>query len=185
MTTGKKVLLVIGAVLLILTFSIITSLISNYNSFVTQEKIISAQYEQNKNNYDNYFKKVKEVAQVPEMYIADMEKVFRGVMEGRYGKEGSKAMWQWLQEQNPNIDASIYKQIQQVIEAGRNDFEANQKALIDKKRVYETMLGVFPQNIIAGIFGFPRIDLKSMGIVTSDDTVKAFETKKSAPLKLR
>ena len=180
-----KVLLVVAAVVGIFTLTLISTFIGTYNQFVSQEQIVKAQYDQNKNNYDNYFKKVKEVCQVPEMYTEDLKKVYDSAISKRYGEKGSKAMFQFLKEHNPNFDSSIYKQVQQVIEAGRNDFEANQKTLIDKKRSYETMLQVFPKNIIAGIMGFPKIDLSKLSIITSEETEKAFETKKAAPLKLR
>lgn len=180
---------IIGLVLLAIVFFIgslfVGSIIGINNELVNQEQIIKAQYDENRNNYDNFFKKVREVSQVPAMYTEDLKKVYDGVISNRYGKDGSQAMFQFIKEHNPNFDASLYKQIQQVIEAGRNDFETNQKMLIDKKRVYETMLNVFPKNILAKILGFPKIDLSKLTIITSDETEKAFQTKKSEPLKLR
>lgn len=155
------------------------------NDFIRQEAGIKAQYTQNQNNYDNYWKKLKESAQVPDMYTDDMRKVYDAAMSGRYGGDGSKAVMQWIKEQNPQVDASIYRQIQQTIEAGRASFEADQKALIDKKRVYEAGLEVFPSNLVASALGFPRVDLDSFGIVTSAETKQAFETGESEPVKLR
>ena len=126
-----------------------------------------------------------EAAQVTEMYRDDLKKVYDGVMAGRYGANGSKAMMQWIQEHNPNVDSSLYTKLQQIIEAGRNSFEADQKSLIDKKRVYEVHIKSFPNSLIAGVLGFPKIDLEKYGIVTSDTTDKAFEDKKSDPHKIR
>ena len=106
-------------------------------------------------------------------------------MVGRYGPEGSRATWQWLREHNPNFDASMYRQVMQIIEAGRNDFETNQKILIDKKRVYETYLNEFPSGTVAGMLGYPKVDLDKFRIVTSDHTDETFETGKSDPIKVR
>jgi hypothetical protein len=75
--------------------------------------------------------------------------------------------------------------VQDIIEAGRNSFEADQKMLIDKKRAYETSLETFPHVMIAGMLGFPRINLGEYEIVTSDETEKVFKTGKSDPIKLR
>jgi hypothetical protein len=94
-------------------------------------------------------------------------------------------MFQWLREHNPTLDASVYKKVQDIIEAGRNSFEADQKMLIDKKRAYETSLETFPHNIVAGALGFPKITLDDYGIVTSDHTEEVFKEGKSDPIKLR
>ena len=161
------------------------AVVSFYNTSIRMENGIKAQYEQNKNNYDNYFKKLKEVAQVPDMYVADMKKLWDGVRAGRYGTKGSQAVFQFIKEQNPQVDASLYKKVQDVVEAGRNGFEADQKMLIDKKREYDNYRMGFPNNVLAGFMGFPKIDLDKFRIVTSDETEGVFERKKSEPIKLR
>lgn len=185
MATWIKVLLITGVVFGVGAISCVGTFIGTNNEMVSLEQGIKAQYNQNRNNYDNMWKKIKEVAQVPEMYTNDLKKVFDSAIQNRYGENGSQAVFQFITEQNPNFDPSMYKQIQQTIEAGRNSFEANQKMLLDKKRVYETKLGQFPTNFIAGFLGFPKIDLSKYDIVTSDVTEQAFETKKADEIKLR
>lgn len=184
----KKLKLILGiggtvvALGLILATSVIGLIIGVNNECIRYENGIKQKYADNQNVYDNYTKKVIEAAQVTTKYAKDVEKVVTAAISGRYGKEGSKAMWQWLQENNPSLDSSVYKQIQQIIEAGRNDFTSNQTTLLDKKREYDTYRQVFPNVIVAKAFGYPKIDLAKYDIVTSDDTQKVFETKKSEPV---
>src|SRR3989344_1726655 len=113
---GTAVALGVLALVLVFGVSVIGAVISFNNGAVRIENGVKAQYEQNKNNYDNYFKKLKEVSQVPAMYVDDMRKVWDGVMTGRYGQGGSKAMFQWIKEHNPTVDSSLYKKIQDVVE---------------------------------------------------------------------
>jgi hypothetical protein len=185
MGTGTKIAL--GFLVIIALFGAIgiSSFIGINNDLVQQENGLKAQYKQNQNNYDNYIKKLQEVAQIPAMYTDDLKKVYSAAIAGRYGANGSQAVFQFIKEQNPNVDVAVYTKIQQIIEAGRNSFEADQKTLLDKKRVYENALQVFPDVFVARILGFPKIDLAQYDIVTSDDTEKAFATKKSAPINLR
>ena len=180
-----KVGLGIGPFAVMAGISTCSVIISTNNICVKQEMGIKAQYTQNQNNYDSYFKKLKETAQVPEMYVDDLKKVYASALGARYGEDGSKAVFQFIKEHNPSFDASLYTQIQRVIEAGRNDFENNQKLLIDKKRVYETYLGQFPSGTVANFLGFPKIDLAEYKIVTSSETTETFKSGESAPIKLR
>lgn len=180
-----KIVAIVLVVIAVLGVGCASSIIGYRNTWVAQERGLQAQQSQNKNSYDSMVKKVRETAQVPEMYAEDFEKVYRATMEGRYGENGSRAMMQWITEQNPQLDSTLYRQVQQVIEAGRNDFATNQKLLVDKRREYEISIDQFPGNIVAGLMGFPRIDLTQFDVVTSGETETAFETKKADPIQLR
>jgi len=159
--------------------------ISVYNSAVQSEKQIVAQYDNLKNVLGQYSLKVAEAAQVPSMYRDDLTQVYSEVMQGRYGQDGSKAMWQWLKEQNPQIDSSLYGKIQTIVESGRDKFENQQTQFIDIKRGYETRLDYFLTGSILRFAGFPRINLADYKIIESQHGKDTFETGVDSGLKLR
>lgn len=176
----------VGIVISIAVFVIVltVSIIGSYNSAVRMEKGIQAQYEQNQNQRSAYVNSIAEAVQVPKMYVEDFKKILTAEMEGRYGKSGSKATFQWIKEHNLNFDSSVYKKLQTMIEAGRTKFAHEQKLLIDKKRQYEAMLGTFPGSVVYPILGFPRIDLSKYKIVVSADNTKVFNSGVESPLSL-
>ena len=156
---------------------------SNYG--VQAEAGLEAVWTNNQNILGQYTLKVQEVASVPEMYKNDLKEVMSAELSSRYGKDGSKANMQWIKEHSVNFDSTMYGKIQQVIEAGRNEFQNAQTRLIDVKRVYVTALGTVPRSWFLGMAGFPKVDLAKYKPVVAGDTAKAFETGVSAPVKLR
>lgn len=182
--------LVIGLVIAALAAVVLgvmgISYVSAYNHGNSMEKQLVALRDNNKNILAQYSQKVQEAAQLSSMYSEDVAKVTTAAIEGRYGPDGSKAAWQWLQEQNPVLDASVYIKVQQLIEAGRGEFQQGQTRLIDVRRSYETSLGSFWQGMWLRIAGYPKLDLNQFKPVTTDRTEEAFSKgKEDGPLKLR
>ena len=171
-------------ILLLAVISVLT-VISMHNSAVRMEKGIQAQYEQNQNRRSAYVNSIAEAVQIPKMYKDDFKEIVTAALQGRYGKNGSQATFQWLKEHNINFDSSVYKKLQTMIEAGREKFAHEQKLLIDKKRQYETELQTFPGSLVYPILGFPRINLDDYKIVKSADNEAVFNKGVESPLKLR
>ena len=179
-----KALLALGIVAAVL-FVAVGSYVSTYNLGNEMEKQIKYQWEQNKNVLAKHEKRVMEAAQVPEMYRDDYAKVIREAMQGRYGENGSKAVFQWIKEHDIRFDSKLYLRLQDLIEAGRNEFANEQQKLLDLKRSYETQLGYLWTGLWLRIAGYPKINLAEYKIVTSERTEKVFEGGKEEPLKLR
>jgi uncharacterized protein YneF (UPF0154 family) len=162
------------------------SYISAYNFGNQMEKQLVATRDNNKNILAQYGQKVQEAAQVPGMMRDDVTKVVTAAIEGRYGPDGSKAVFQWIQEQNPSLDSKVYVQLQQIIEAGRNEFQQGQTRMIDIRRSYETSLGYFWQGMWLRIAGYPKVNMADFQPVSTDRADEAFKAgKEAAPLQLR
>lgn len=182
MVTGLVVLAVAG----VLSFGLIGSYISYGNYGVEAEAGIKAKYADNENVYANGTQKVIEIAQVPAMYADDIARVTKEAISGRYGADGSKAVFQMLQEKNPTIDASMYTKIQQVIEAFRNEFKNAQTALLDRCQTYEKQRGYFWSGFWLRVAGYPKNDLSKMcTIVSTTKARETFETKTDTGIQLR
>lgn len=161
------------------------SYISAYNIGNRLERAIVATHENNRNILAQYGNRVAEAAQVPGMQRDDLSAVVTAALEGRYGDDGSQAVFQFIQEQNPQIDSTVYVQLQRIIEAGRTEFASAQTKLVDQKRVYETALGSFWQGTWMSVAGYPRIDLSEYTIVSTARADEAFRTGVEAPMQLR
>jgi hypothetical protein len=182
---GAKIGIAAAVIALVSVVAVGLSFVGVNNNCVQMENGVTAQYEQNKNNYDNMWKKFKEASQVNESYASDVKKAFTDAIQSRYGGSGAKAAILVLKEHNPNLDPSTYNKLEQLIDSGRSQFAAEQTMLIDKKRTYQNYTGTFPNSVISRTLGFPRIELAKYGIVTSDATDNAFQTKKADEVKLR
>jgi uncharacterized protein (UPF0333 family) len=175
----------IGVIVVAAIFAVMTYIsYANYGNR-TEQSLIAIR-DNNKNIYATYTQKVMEAAQVPEMARDDMIKVVTAAVQGRYGNEGSRATFQVLREQNPNIDPKLYSKIQQLIEGGRNDFQNGQTKQLDAVRSYKTALG----NVVGGFWlrlaGYPKIDLKQFEIITTDRTENVYQRgKEEGPLQIR
>lgn len=161
------------------------SYISAYNTGNRLERSIVATDENNRNILAQYGNRVAEAAQIPAMQRDDLAAVVTAALEGRYGEDGSQAVFQFIQEQNPQIDSAVYVQLQRMIEAGRIEFAAAQTKLVDQKRVYETALGSFWQGTWMSFAGYPKIDLSEFQIVSTGRANNAFESGMEEPMQLR
>lgn len=153
--------------------------VSINNTCVAKEATLTATKDNSKSVYDNFWKKVKEVAQVPAEYQKGMQQTYAAIMTGRY-ENSQHVMMNWIKEANPSFDSSMYKQVQQVIESGRNDFQASQMQMVDQVRDYKTYVGQMPTSFFARLAGYPKIKWEDFEVLTSDRTDDAFKTHKDA-----
>ena len=177
---GLLITVILAAVIAVFSY------ISANNYGAKAEATIEAQYKNNKNIYAQYQQKILEIVQVPEMYKNDLKEVVAEAMSGRYGADGSKAVFQWIQERMPNFDSKLYTEIQRNISSGRKDIELGQTKLLDMLSNYEMQRNFFWKGMWLNIAGYPKKDLSEFKIVTTNRTEEIFESGiEAAPIKLR
>lgn len=162
----------------------VTTYFNFANKGIAIENTLDAKYEDNKNVMAGFSTKVKEIAQVANMSATAQGKLIELANKSRYGADGSKATMQFFQEQNPNIDSTLFRNLQQVIESERTRFSNAQTEMLDIKRTYKTMLDQPYSGFWLRLAGLPKTNLDKYTIVINDYTNAAFETKRAEAIDL-
>ncbi|MNC08145.1 hypothetical protein D3C75_557190 [compost metagenome] len=168
----KTGLIVSGVVAVALIFFIMVSW-SHYKTLVSLEEQTNAQLTANKSNYDNMWKSFKEMTQVTDLQAEQFKETYTELISGRY--QDTNLLFKMVQEQNPQLDASVYTKLQNQIAAGRKEFDNNQKKIADIIREYNYKVRTYI--VVSAITSKDALD-SSKYIVTSDKTSSAFETNK-------
>lgn len=174
----------VGFVFVLLTLFVFTSYVSAYNFGNRMEKQIKAEYTNMENVLGSYSTKVVEVASVSSEYSKQVKETVQLALQGRYGPNGARAVFQMITENNPSIDPTVFLKVQTIIEAGRNEFQNSQTRFIDVKRTYETGLGYFWRGTLLAWAGYPKINLDDYQIISSEYATEAFRTHRAATIKL-
>ena len=177
-------------VIVMLMFSVAAVALFSYVSANNYGASIEAQLNSLRDNNQNVLaqgqQKVMEAAQVPSMYKDDFKEIITADVQGRYGKDGSKATFQWLKEHDVNIDAELYRKIQQLIESYRDEFKNSQTRMIDVRRQYEASLGFFWRGMWLRLAGFPKLNINDFKPIVTDNVEQVYkEGKEHSSLQLR
>ena len=143
-----KGILIVGGVFLALTLGIVFWAIGVSNSEIKLRAKISSQQEMTQAFYTKLWEILQTKAGVAAEYADKFKEIQIGIMEGRYSAGGE--MMKWIQEANPEFDASLYKDVMNSIEGQREGFFVEQKKLRDMSVQHEIMLKTFPQKLILG-----------------------------------
>jgi len=171
MKTGK---LIVFGVLIILVVGIVIWAFSISNA---EKKLYLAGKAAQQNSevvFDKTWKTIKSEASVTEQYKDGFRDIYVELMDARYKNDagaGQQTLMKWVQEANPQFDASLYAKLMNTIEGSRNEFTIEQKKLIDIDREHKALRVVFPNSLIIG--NRPDLDIK---LVTSGKTKEAFST---------
>ena len=184
---GWMIGLIAVAVLVVIPVGVsISSYIGAHNTGVRYEANIEKFHRETQNTLSSYTMKIKDMAQIPDMYVEDLKKVIDATFQGRYGEDGSQATMQWIKEQNLNFDSTMYTRLQQTMEAGRGEFKLSQTKKLDICGNYEIARNNFWGGMWMKFAGYPKKDIdKLCAIILDTQTNEVFETGEAQQIKIR
>lgn len=155
--------------------------VGKYNDAQALKTQYDAKYKANEAVFDNMFKKIAQTTQVTDLQKNSLRQIFNEYATARSGNGNGGSLAKWVQESVPNVDVSVYKNLQNIIVSARDEWTTNQVELVDVAREYNTMLMVFPSNILLKSFGFEKINAT---VITSTRTENAFNSGKDDDINL-
>ena len=135
--------LLVIIIIAVLVVALIAMYFSYNNKEIALRKEAEAQKGKIESVHDKMWKVIKQKANVTEQYRDMFEKVYPDIIAGRYSGEGAMAM-KWIQEANPEIDASLYKDVMQAIEIQREHLHTAQTRMLDVIREREALIESYP-----------------------------------------
>ncbi len=163
------------AIILIIVGFFAVLLIGMYFSYNNKEIALRKESDAQKGKiesvHDTMWKIIKQKAQVSEKYKDAFEKIYPDLIRGRYANDQG-SMMKWIQEQNPDFDTSLYRDLSQAIEIQRTIFSNAQQRMLDILRERETLIESMPAKFF--ISNKTRIDYE---VISSTNTKNIMETR--------
>lgn len=178
MTKNKKPLILIGIVALIIL--IIGWLMKGYNGMVNEDENVNLQWSEVENQYQRRLDLIPNLVNVVKGYAAHEKETLEGVIEARAkatqttidpsnmteeqlanfqkaqdGLSGALNRLMVVVEKYPELKANEnFLQLQAQLEGTENRITVARKSYNDAATIYNKLVRRFPNNMLAGIFGF-------------------------------
>lgn len=183
----KNGLVIFGVALLFFGALVLGMYVNYTNTEIDLRERTEAQKQVCEANFDKMFKVISQTAEIPQEFIAQAKEAFKEIyiplMESRYSGDRAGALMSWVGESNPQFDLNaigdLYKQLQRVIEANRQEFFLEQKKLIDMHREHLSYLQKFPNRF----FLSDKQEIEIV-IITSTHTEKVYQEGKDDDIQL-
>lgn len=180
------VIIVLVGTLALTALLVVTSYISANNTAAAFEARLGAERDNSEMVLGQYDQTILEASQVPDMQRDDTIAIVREALRGRYGEDGARAVFQMIQEQNPQPNDALYLKLTQLIESGRNEFKTTQTRMRDTRASYEVALNSVWQGFWMRTAGYPRLKLSDFDVITTDRAEQVFQSgKEAAPIQFR
>ena len=177
---SSHITLAIVGVIVVAALGCIFAFIGTVNSYSRVEVKAKAAQLDNTNVLDNTRKAIREAAAVSSTEVEALEKIIIGYADARGSNKGggdnNVVSIGMVREAVPSITSiETLAKLQNIVVAGRKDWQAAQTRLIEIQRQGNEMLAVFPSNVILGFMGKQPVEIV---VVTSSETEGNFKTGK-------
>lgn len=153
------------------------SMIGSFNSYTRLENRAKATQVDNQNVLDNTRKAIREAATVSDKEVEALTNIITGYADARGDNtagDGALVTFGMVTEAVPSIQRiETLKNLQNIVVAGRKDWQFSQTRLLDIKRQADDMYNTFPSGLILKMLGKQEIEVV---IVTSSETKENFRT---------
>ena len=174
---NKKALVWIASLFGLFVF--FTSFVGIYNTQAQLKVTYEAKVKSNEADFDNMWKKISQVTQIPTEKKEAFRQIFVEYAEARTSDDAGKVM-NWVQENAPNLDLNIYDNAMNIVAGSRDTWTMHQVELVDISRQFNQNMVMFPRNIFLSFF-FDKINPK---VISSGRTREAFESEEDNDVEL-
>lgn len=151
-------------------------MVGSYSSYYDTEADIRTQIQKKQEVCKAYYTKMvqifKDEAAVKTSYKKDATQFGKDLIEGRYDNDNGKLMM-WIQEQNPEFDAEMYKKLMNIIRSEREGFFVQQEQLLDLKRQHDNLFEKFWSGMFMNWIGAKKLEVT---ILQNPETKQAYST---------
>ncbi len=151
------------------------------------ETSIESKKDSTENALASFSSKAKDILSAAKIGIDAQTKIIERANQARYGGEGSKAVVQFITEQNLAIPSEYITKLQVVIDDGREEFKQGQDELLDQCRAYKLQLKQPWSGFWLNLAGAPSADFDmtyNCDIVSNSYAADAMKTKRAEALDL-
>jgi len=173
MTKGKRNLLIVIAVIVILILSFYSFFKGTYNNFVTLDESVKASWAQVENQLQRRYDLIPNLVETVKGYAAHEREVFIDVTEARSKVGGAASIPDKIEANNqlsgalgrlllvveryPDLKANQnFIRLQDELAGTENRIAVERRRYNEAVKAYNIKIRTFPANLLAGMFGFSK-----------------------------
>lgn len=173
--SAGKIAAIFALFVALVGFGFVASVFSFHQNEVGIRVAFENKVTANQADFDNMWKTIKQVAQVPDAHKEGFREVMEGYAAARASGKGEGSFISIMQEAVPDFTGSteLFAKVQTVVEAKREAWTTRQKELVALKAEHDLLIRQLPGSVYAAFLGRDALEIT---IVTSGRTQEAFAT---------